>query len=151
MAGDVDWTVLGVYALQRRPPHASGGMVSVPRTLYERYWPERSRSSLGIKLRDPAPQLDSVRQQLQEWAKTLRVDEQPLVVRSIRPSVSILQIFDRTFAVTHVLRSTGNYCGLCWSVQCLAGLVSGARARVGILRAIGFTQQLGGWCWGRPC
>ncbi|MEZ5535020.1 MAG: FtsX-like permease family protein [Thiolinea sp.] len=136
-AGEISVPVLGVF----RDYSSTQGMLSIPRALYERYWTDRSRSSIGIKLHDVA-KTETVRQQLESWAAELAVPDQALVIRSNQAIRDYsLAIFDRTFAVTNVLRLLVIIVAFVGVFSALMALFLERGREFGILRATGFTPQ----------
>ncbi len=79
----------------------SQGMVLFHRKLYQQHWTDNAYSSIGLQLVDNADsknQVEIIRQHLQEQNYSYMLNDN----RSIREES--LAIFDRTFAITHVLR-----------------------------------------------
>ncbi|TXH62454.1 MAG: FtsX-like permease family protein, partial [Thiothrix sp.] len=129
--------ILGVF----RDYSATQGMLVLPRNLYERYWQDRNISSIGLTLKQGA---DShlVQQQLQAWAKDLPPANQSLVIRSnteIRENS--LKVFDRTFAITHVLRVLVLIVAFVGVFSALMALFLEKGREFAVLRAIGFTPK----------
>ncbi|MBU0657099.1 MAG: ABC transporter permease [Gammaproteobacteria bacterium] len=137
LAGEVALPVLGVF----RDYSATQGMVVLPRGVYERYWQDRSVSSIGMKLAEGAdPQ--ALRQKLRGWAGELQPAGQPLAVRSNRDIRDIsLQVFDRTFAITNVLRLLVIIVAFVGVFSALMALFLEKGREYAILRATGFTPQ----------
>lgn len=129
--------ILGVF----RDYSATQGMLVLPRNLYERYWQDRNISSIGLTLKQGT---DShlVQQQLQAWAKDLPPANQSLVIRSnteIRENS--LKVFDRTFAITHVLRVLVLIVAFVGVFSALMALFLEKGREFAVLRAIGFTPK----------
>lgn len=136
-SGAVEMPILGVF----RDYSSTQGMVSVPRVLYERHWADRSRSSIGVKLSDAA-QLDKVRQQLESWAVELQLPKQSLSINSNQAIREFsLEIFDRTFAVTNVLRFLVIIVAFVGVFSALMALFLERGREFGVLRATGFTPS----------
>jgi putative ABC transport system permease protein len=136
-AGEVTLPILGVF----RDYSSTQGMLSIPRALYERYWNDHSRSSIGIKLHDGA-QTEAVMRKLESWVPTLTVAEQSLLIRSNQAIRQFsLDIFDRTFAVTNVLRVLVIIVAFVGVFSALMALFLERGREFGILRATGFTPQ----------
>ena len=137
LAGEVALPVLGVF----RDYSATQGMVVLPRGVYERYWQDRSVSSIGMKLAEGAePQ--ALKQKLRGWAGELQQGGQPLAVRSNRDIRDIsLQVFDRTFAITNVLRLLVIIVAFVGVFSALMALFLEKGREYAILRATGFTPQ----------
>lgn len=137
VAGKVNVPVLGVF----RDYSATQGMVVLPRGLYERYWADRGISSLGIQAVTGAD-VAVLKQQLQTWAGELQQAGQPLVVRSNREIREFsLQVFDRTFAITNVLRLLVIMVAFVGVFSALMALFLEKGREFAILRATGFTPQ----------
>jgi putative ABC transport system permease protein len=137
LAGKVTLPVLGVF----RDYSATQGMVVLPRPLYERYWADRGISSLGIQVADGVD-VASIKRQLQAWAGELQQVGQPLVVRSNRDIREFsLQVFDRTFVITNVLRVLVIMVAFVGVFSALMALFLEKGREFAILRATGFTPQ----------
>ncbi len=95
--GPASFPVLGIF----RDYGSSQGMLVLSRALYETWWDDRIISSLGIYARADQP-LDEL---LLRIRRAVAGVDQGAVVRSNREIRELsLEIFDRTFAITHVLR-----------------------------------------------
>lgn len=80
---------------------SSQGTVVMHRALYNRHWRDTGFSSLGVVLaagEDPRQHLDAIRAHLDDASQRYLLRDN----RSIR--AESLAVFDRTFAITHVLR-----------------------------------------------
>lgn len=134
-AGTLALPVLGVF----RDYSATQGMVVLPRSLYERYWADRGISSIGMVL-GPGADAAALKRKLQGWAGTLQLPGEPLVVRSNRDiREASLQVFDRTFAVTNVLRLLVIIVAFVGVFSALMALFLEKGREYAILRATGFT------------
>ncbi|MDQ5769020.1 ABC transporter permease [Thiothrix subterranea] len=137
VAGKVNVPVLGVF----RDYSATQGMVVLPRGLYERYWADRGISSIGIQAAAGAD-VTALKRQLQTWAGELQQAGQPLVVRSnLDIREFSLQVFDRTFAITNVLRLLVIIVAFVGVFSALMALFLEKGREFAILRATGFTPQ----------
>ncbi|SDZ82136.1 putative ABC transport system permease protein [Thiothrix caldifontis] len=137
VAGKVNLPVLGVF----RDYSATQGMVVLPRGLYERYWADRGISSIGIQAAAGAD-VAALKRQLQTWAGELQQAGQPLVVRSNQDIREFsLQVFDRTFAITNVLRLLVIIVAFVGVFSALMALFLEKGREFAILRATGFTPQ----------
>ncbi|QTR45851.1 ABC transporter permease [Thiothrix litoralis] len=135
LAGKVKLPVLGVF----RDYSATQGMVVLPRSLYERYWADRGISSIGIQVAEGAD-VAVIKRQLQVWAGELQQAGQPLVVRSNRDIREFsLQVFDRTFVITNVLRVLVIMVAFVGVFSALMALFLEKGREFAILRATGFT------------
>lgn len=136
-AGVVSLPILGVF----RDYSATQGMLVLPRALYDRYWQERNISSIGLSLK-PNSDAALVQEKLKAWAKDLQQPDQTLVVRSnqeIRDNS--LKVFDRTFAITHVLRVLVLIVAFVGVFSALMALFLEKGREFAILRATGFTPK----------
>jgi putative ABC transport system permease protein len=137
LAGTVRLPILGVF----QDYSATQGMVVLPRSLYERYWADRGISSLGVQVAAGAD-VASIKRQLQAWAGELQQVGQPLVVRSNQDIREFsLQVFDRTFAITNVLRLLVIIVAFVGVFSALMALFLEKGREFAILRATGFTPQ----------
>jgi putative ABC transport system permease protein len=120
---------------------SSEGVVLMERAAYERFWADRGISALAVYARDPSD-LDALIDALRRAAGP----EQDLFIRANRAlREASLEVFDRTFAVTGVLRLLAMVVAF---VGVLSALMAQAleRAReIGVLRAQGLTP---GQVWG---
>jgi putative ABC transport system permease protein len=115
---------------------ATQGMVVLPRRLYERYWDDRSISSIGLSLK-PEADAATLKKQLEQWAAN---SSGPVVVRSNKEIRDFsLVIFDRTFAITHVLRVLVVIVAFVGVFSALMALFLEKSREFSILRATGFT------------
>jgi putative ABC transport system permease protein len=136
-AGKLALPVLGVF----RDYSATQGMAVLPRKLYERYWADRGISSIGLTLVKGAD-ATAVKRQLQGWMGALQQAGEPLVVRSNRDIRAFsLQVFDRTFAITNVLRLLVIIVAFVGVFSALLALFLEKGREFAILRATGFTPQ----------
>lgn len=136
-AGLIKLPILGVF----RDYSSTQGMLVLPRGLYERYWAERGMPSLGLTLK-PGTNPALVQDKLKVWANDLQSAEQSLVIRSnqeIRDNS--LQVFDRTFAITHVLRVLVLIVAFVGVFSALMALFLEKGREFAILRATGFTPK----------
>lgn len=136
-AGLVNLPILGVF----RDYSATQGMLVLPRQLYERYWAERSISSIGLTLKQGANPA-AVKEKLKAWAQELQPANQALVIRSnTEIRANSLQVFDRTFAITHVLRVLVLIVAFVGVFSALMALFLEKGREFAILRSTGFTPK----------
>jgi putative ABC transport system permease protein len=113
---------------------SSAGIVLIGRQAYERSWTDRGVSALGIYAKDPR-EVDALIEALRRAA-----GPEDVFIRSNRAlREASLEVFDRTFAVTGVLRLLAMVVAF---VGVLSALMAQAleRAReIGVLRAQGLT------------
>lgn len=115
---------------------ATQGMVVLPRRIYERYWIDRNISSIGLSL-DNDVDASVIKRQLEQWAVN---SSNPVVIRSNREIRDFsLVIFDRTFAITHVLRVLVVIVAFIGVFSALMALFLEKGREFSILRATGFT------------
>jgi putative ABC transport system permease protein len=111
------------------------GVVMMSRTTYERYWSDRGITSLGLFV-DEGTDVDAVVSDLQVRAG----DEQRVLVRSNRAlKVASLEVFDRTFAITGVLRLLAFVVAFIGVLSALMALQLERGRELGVLRANGLT------------
>lgn len=114
---------------------SSEGVVMMARAAYERFWEDRAISGLGVYAEDPLG-IDALIGALRRAAGP----DQDVFIRSNRAlREASLEVFDRTFAVTGVLRLLAMVVAF---VGVLSALMAQAleRAReIGVLRAQGLT------------
>lgn len=136
-AGLVNLPILGVF----RDYSATQGMLVLPRKLYERYWAERSISSIGLTLKQ-GTNPDLVKEKLKVWANDLQQVNQALVIRSnTEIRANSLQVFDRTFAITQVLRVLVLIVAFVGVFSALMALFLEKGREFAILRSTGFTPK----------
>ncbi len=111
------------------------GVVMMARATYERYWRDRGVTSLGIFLPEGAG-ADGVVADLQE-----RVGEgQAVLIRSNQAlKAASLEVFDRTFAITGVLRLLAFVVAFIGVLSALMALQLERGRELGVLRANGLT------------
>lgn len=127
--GDRRFPVVGVYV-----DYASDrGLVLLSRATYERYWDDRALSAISVYLdesADPGRVADRIR----------RLG--PLAVRSNRAlKERSLEIFDRTFLITDVLRLLAGLVAFIGVLSALMALQLERARELGVLRANGLTPR----------
>jgi len=136
-AGLVNLPILGVF----RDYSATQGMLVLSRKLYERYWAERRISSIGLTLKQ-GTNPDLVKEKLKVWANDLQPANQALVIRSnTEIRANSLQVFDRTFAITQVLRVLVLIVAFVGVFSALMALFLEKGREFAILRSTGFTPK----------
>jgi putative ABC transport system permease protein len=118
------------------------GMLVLSQPRYAELWDDPAVSALGIALEDPAPiedTLDTIRDALAPVAPGARVR----ATRELREHS--LEVFDRTFAVTRVLRLLAVGVAFVGILSALLGLHLERAKEHAVMRAIGATpgQMLG--------
>ena len=132
------FAIVGVF----RDYGSTEGMVVLRRALYERFWDDRGVSTVGIYL-TPEADARAVRDAI---TARLRPIEQAVQVRSNREIRALsLEIFDRTFAITHVLRLLVIGVAFIGVLSALLALQLEKAREYAVLRATGLTpaQLLG--------
>jgi putative ABC transport system permease protein len=125
--------VAGIYA-----DYASdeGGLL-MSRPTYERYFDDRGISAMGLVAK-PGVDLALLRDRVRAQAG----DEQALLVRANRELLDAsLTIFDRTFAVTEVLRLLSVGVAFIGILSALSALALERSRELAVLRAIGLTPR----------
>ncbi|MEQ8514328.1 MAG: FtsX-like permease family protein, partial [Chromatocurvus sp.] len=133
-SGVIELPVAGIY----RDYSSSRGMAVMPRTLYERHWPDRSVATLGIAL-EPDVDIDAVTRDLQRLASQLSGDAEITSNRAIRDNS--LAIFDRTFVITDVLKVLVILVAFIGVFSALMALFLEKGREFAILRATGMTPR----------
>ncbi|HPQ96350.1 MAG: ABC transporter permease [Thiothrix sp.] len=127
--------ILGVF----RDYSATQGMLVLPQRLYARYWADPGITTLGMVLQ-PGADAVAVQQQLESWVRELALPGQRMVVRSNQAiRARSLQVFDRTFAVTQVLRVLVLVVAFVGVFSALMGLFLERGRDYAVLRATGLT------------
>ncbi|HEY3065895.1 MAG TPA: FtsX-like permease family protein [Methylomirabilota bacterium] len=131
--GEHDFAVAAVYY----DYGSSEGTVLMSRAVYDRLWDDREISSLGLYA---APGVD-----VEALVASLRARagaDADVLIRSNRAlRTASLAVFDRTFAVTIVLRHLATIVAFLGVLSALTALVLERSREVAILRAQGFTPR----------
>jgi putative ABC transport system permease protein len=131
--GERVFPVAGVFA----DYGSDQGVVMVSRRTYEANWDDRGVSSLGLVLApgtDPAAAVAALRR--------LAGGDQDLLVRSNRAlREASLEVFDRTFAITAVLRVLATVVAVIGVLSALMALQLERAREVGVLRAQGLLPR----------
>jgi putative ABC transport system permease protein len=126
------FTVAGVYYDYDSGP----GTVLMHRALYDRYWRDRAVGAMGLYLADaadPAAVMARVR------AAADQQGEAVLVVSNREVRDNALAIFDRTFAITNVLRMLAVLVAFVGILSAFMALQLERARELGVLRATGAT------------
>jgi putative ABC transport system permease protein len=111
------------------------GVVMMDRSSYERHWSDRGITSLGLFVRDGLS-VDAVVADLQGRVG----EEQVVLIRSNRAlKAASLEVFDRTFAITGVLRILAFIVAFIGVLSALMALQLERGRELGVLRANGLT------------
>lgn len=135
-AGLREFEIAAVY----RDYSSDQGVVLMERGLYERWWRDRAVNSIGVYAR-PGVDVDQLRQHIRA-----RVDNgQALAIQSNRSlRAASLAVFDRTFAVTQVLRLLAMLVAFVGILSALLAIELERGAEFALLRVVGLTPaQLG--------
>ncbi|NNF97324.1 MAG: ABC transporter permease, partial [Halobacteria archaeon] len=131
-AGSINLEIAGVY----QDYSATQGMVVLPRRTYEKYWADRGISTIGLMLNEEAD-VAALAQQLQSWAGN---SSEAVLVRSNKTIRDFsLKVFDRTFAITNVLRVLVVIVAFVGVFSALMALFLEKGREYSILRATGIT------------
>lgn len=113
------------------------GRITIDRALYQQYWPDPQTDALGIYLKDTADTDLLVRQ-----LRVLAADMQQLMVYSNQDlRQASLATFDRTFAVTSVLRILAVLVAFVGILNALMAMQIERSRELAVLRAGGLTPQ----------
>ena len=131
--GETDFRVAGVYI----DYSSSQGVVMMARGAYDRFWSDRGVSSLSIYA-SPGIDVADLIGTLQQAAG----DQQELRIRSNADlREASLQVFDRSFAITSVMRVLAIIVAFVGVLSALMAVQLERRRELGTLRALGFTQR----------
>ena len=130
-AGELPLPVAGIYA-----DYASDqGAMMFSRTLYERAWADDSVTAISLHAAAGA--------QLDELAATVRAAIATIPGARVRSSRGLrresLEVFDRTFLITDVLRLLAVVVALVGVLSALMALQLDRQRELGVLRALGLT------------
>ena len=135
--GEQDFRVAGIFY----DYGSSAGVVIMHRATYDRWWADRAVSSLGLYA---APGMDG--SALVETLQRESAGGPDVVIRSNRAlRDASLEIFDRTFAITGVLRLLTGIVAFIGVLSALMALQLERMREIGVLRALGLTP---GQVWG---
>ncbi|MFM8444854.1 MAG: ABC transporter permease [Methylococcus sp.] len=130
--GPVRLPVAGIFFDYR----SDQGLIVMHRRLFDQYWRDSAHTSLGLYLQ-PGADLTIVRAELERRLAGLA---QPLQVRSNREIRDIsLETFERTFAITQVLRLLAVGVAFIGIVSALLALQVERGRELAVLRATGLT------------
>jgi putative ABC transport system permease protein len=135
--GEHTFIVAGVYLSYG----SDRGVVTIHRHTYERYWSDTKVSGIGIYAKSSVD-LELLRQTLLE-----RINSEHQVQISTNRSIRelSLQIFDRTFAITEVVRMLAGLVAFAGIFSALMALQLERTREFGILRAMGLTPRQLWW------
>jgi putative ABC transport system permease protein len=130
--GEREFPVAGVYY----DYSSDQGLVGILGKTYDRFWDDRGVDSIGIRLPDGTP-AEAAIGRIREIA-----GDRPVLIRSNRSlREASLRIFDRTFAVTNVLRSLTVLIAFVGVLNALMAIQLERGQEHAVLRAIGLTPR----------
>ena len=130
--GEREFPVAGVYY----DYSSDQGLVGILGETYDRFWDDRGVDSIGIRLSDGTPDEAAIGR-IREIA-----GDRPVLIRSNRSlREASLRIFDRTFAVTNVLRSLTILIAFVGVLNALMAIQMERGWEHAVLRAIGLTPR----------
>jgi putative ABC transport system permease protein len=130
--GERDFPVAGVYY----DYSSDQGLVGILGETYERFWDDQGVDSIGVRL-SPGTPADAAIGRIREIA-----GDRPILVRSNRSlREASLRVFDRTFAVTNVLRSLTILIAFVGVLNALMAIQMERGREHAVLRAIGLTPR----------
>ncbi len=130
--GEREFPVAGIYY----DYSSDQGLVGILGETYDRYWDDRGVDSIGIRL-SPGFTTDAAIGRIREIA-----GDRPVLIRSNRSiRESSLTVFDRTFAVTNVLRSLTILIAFVGVLNALMAIQMERGREHAVMRAIGLTPR----------
>lgn len=130
--GEREFPVAGVYY----DYSSDQGLVGILGETYERYWIDRSVDSIGIRV-SPGTPVETAIGRIRGVA-----GDRPVLIRSTRSlREASLRVFDRTFAVTNVLRSLTLLIAFVGVLNALMAIQMERSREHAVLRAIGLTPR----------
>jgi putative ABC transport system permease protein len=136
--GTVALPVAGIFFDYR----SDQGLIVMHRTLYDRFWKDGANTSVGLYLQ-PGADLGKVRAEVE---RLLANESQALLVRSNREiRAASLETFERTFAITQVLRLLAVGVAFVGILSALMAFQYERRRELAVLRATGLTPAQAGW------
>jgi putative ABC transport system permease protein len=131
-SGDRPFRVAGVYYNYA----SEEGLVAIDRTTYERHWNDRAISGFSVYL-ESGVDVDSVATRIRR-----AMGDREVVVQSNRAlRETSLEVFDRTFLITGVLRLLVTLVAVIGVLSALMSLQLERAQEIGVLRALGMTPH----------
>ena len=131
--GQRSFPVIGIYYDYA----SSEGTVVMALDIYRRLWSDESLSALSLRLQ-PGVSADQVARELQD---RLAGQQQLLIRPNQALRKDVLEVFDRTFAITVALRMLATIVAFIGVLNALLLLQLEKQREVGILRALGLTGR----------
>jgi putative ABC transport system permease protein len=128
-----EFTILGIYY----DYSSSEGGALMALNVYRQYWQDDSLTALALRL-GPAANPDETARALQD---ALASEQQLLIRPNQALRQDVLEVFDRTFAITIALRMLATVVAFIGVLNALLLLQMEKQREVGILRAIGLTGR----------
>ncbi len=126
------FTVAGVFT-----NYTSGkGLVVISMNSFHRYWSDRRIDTIGLSLSED---IDSTETKIQLRNILSMYDDKLLMRSNTEIRTQSLEIFDRTFAITHVLRLLTVGVAFIGILSALMALALEKRSEYAVLRALGTT------------
>lgn len=130
--GEREFPIAGVYY----DYSSDQGLVGILGETYERFWDDRGVDSIGVRLLPGTP-ADAAIGRIREIA-----GDRPVLVRSNRSlREASLRVFDRTFAVTNVLRSLTILIAFVGVLNALMAIQMERGREHAVLRVLGLTPR----------
>ena len=126
-----DFPVIGIYYDYA----SSQGTVVMALDIYRSYWPDDALTALSLHLK-PGVNADQLARDLQD---RLGSQQQLLIRPNAELRKDVLEVFDRTFAITVALRMLATLVAFIGVLNALLLLQLEKQREVGILRALGLT------------
>jgi putative ABC transport system permease protein len=125
--------ILGIYYDYASPL----GTVLMQRDIYRRYWMDDAITAIALRIK-PGIDVDQAVDQLMSITKT----DQALLIRpNLALRSEVLDIFDRTFAITGALQLLATLVAFIGILSALFSLELDRQREHGILRAVGLTSR----------
>ena len=134
--GDMPFPILGIY----RDYMTDGGSVMMSLNLYRRHWNDNSLGGVGVYFRDDGDR-SAARDSVQRYASLspgVRARSNDLIRERS------LEVFDRTFKITEVLRVLAGLVAFLGLLSALLSIELERSREIAVLRALGLTpRQIG--------
>jgi putative ABC transport system permease protein len=133
-AGERDFDVLGIYY----DYGSTDGEATISRAAYDAHWDDDAVTAVGIYVRDTAAAGD-LSETVRDIAASLGVDARVRTNRVLREAA--VNVFERTFAITSVLRALTGIVAFVGVFAALMALQIEKRREYAVLRAVGVTPR----------